>query len=112
MEKASETIWLSVVFAFDQGSIVSASIALMNPIDGLAVSHRSNPDDPTDDAIGGSDTFYGGIPVFRGFTSLMEPPLYSPLPDDWSVGVADIVEFDQGDRGSSATRRSTWPARP
>jgi hypothetical protein len=41
---------------------------------------------------GGSDTFYGGIPVFRGFTRLMEPSLYSPLPDDWSVGVADIVE--------------------
>ena len=41
---------------------------------------------------GDSDTFYGSIPVFRGFTRLMEPSLYSPLPDDWSVGVADIVE--------------------
>jgi hypothetical protein len=41
---------------------------------------------------GGSDTFYGGIPVFRGFTRLMEPQLYSPLPDDWTVGVSDIVE--------------------
>jgi hypothetical protein len=40
----------------------------------------------------GSDKFYGGVPVFRGFTRLMEPQLYSPLPDDWSVGVADIVE--------------------
>jgi hypothetical protein len=40
----------------------------------------------------GSETFYGGIPVFRGFASLMEPALYAPLPDDWSVGVADIVE--------------------
>ena len=40
----------------------------------------------------GSDKFYGGVPVFRGFTRLMEPSLYSPLPDDWSVGVADIVE--------------------
>ncbi len=38
------------------------------------------------------DGFYSGIPVFRGFTSLMEPSLYSALPDDWSVGVADIVE--------------------
>jgi hypothetical protein len=36
--------------------------------------------------------FYSGIPVFRGFASLMKPELYSPLPDDWSVGVADIVE--------------------
>src|ERR1700692_3493582 len=40
----------------------------------------------------GSDTFYGGIPVFRGFSRLMAPALYSPLPDDWSIGVADIVE--------------------
>jgi hypothetical protein len=40
----------------------------------------------------GSDTFYGSIPVFRGFSSLMDPALYSSLPDDWSIGVADIVE--------------------
>jgi hypothetical protein len=38
------------------------------------------------------ESFYGGIPVFRGFGRLMEPKLYSPLPDDWSIGVADIVE--------------------
>jgi len=41
---------------------------------------------------GGSDIFYGSIPVFRGFSSLMDPALYSPLPDDWSIGIADIVE--------------------
>ena len=41
---------------------------------------------------GGSDAFYGTIPVFRGFTRLMEPQLYAPLPDDWTIGVADIVE--------------------
>src|SRR4051794_41970489 len=41
---------------------------------------------------GGSETFYGSIPVFRGFTKLMDPALYSPLPTDWSIGVADIVE--------------------
>ena len=40
----------------------------------------------------GTDIFYGSIPVFRGFGSLMDPALYSPLPDDWTVGVADIVE--------------------
>src|SRR5256885_9157001 len=40
----------------------------------------------------GSDTFYGGIPVLRGFGRLMDPAMYSPLPDDWSIGVADIVE--------------------
>ncbi|WP_027522224.1 DUF3095 domain-containing protein [Bradyrhizobium sp. Ec3.3] len=36
--------------------------------------------------------FYGSISVFRGFTSLMDPSLYSPLPDDWTIGVADIVD--------------------
>src|SRR6202023_1776822 len=41
---------------------------------------------------GGTDSFYSGIPVFRGFASLMDPALYSALPDDWSIGVADIVE--------------------
>jgi hypothetical protein len=40
----------------------------------------------------GTDTFYGAIPVFRGFGRLMDPAMYSPLPDDWTVGVADIVE--------------------
>jgi hypothetical protein len=39
-----------------------------------------------------SDEFYRAIPVFRGFTRLMDPALYSPLPDDWSIGVADIVD--------------------
>src|SRR5260370_24766310 len=39
-----------------------------------------------------SDRFYGIIPVFRGFGKLMDPALYSPLPDDWTIGVADIVE--------------------
>src|SRR5476651_606037 len=39
-----------------------------------------------------NDTFYSKIPVFRGFSRLMDPALYSPLPDDWSIGVADIVE--------------------
>jgi hypothetical protein len=40
---------------------------------------------------GSSDGFYSGIAVFRAFARLMEPSLYSPLPDDWTVGVADIV---------------------
>ena len=41
----------------------------------------------------GNERFYGSIPVFRGFGRLMDPALYSPLPDDWSIGVADIVEL-------------------
>src|ERR1700754_3032194 len=46
----------------------------------------------TTDSASSTDSFYGGIPVFRGFASLMDPKLYSPLPDDWTIGVADIVE--------------------
>ena len=42
---------------------------------------------------GASDGFYGDIPVFRGFGRVMDPALYAPLPDDWSIGVADIVEL-------------------
>lgn len=35
--------------------------------------------------------FYASIPVFRGFDRLMDPALYAPLPDDWTIGLADIV---------------------
>jgi Protein of unknown function (DUF3095) len=38
------------------------------------------------------EPFYNSIPVFRGFGSLMDPALYSALPDDWSIGIADVVE--------------------
>ena len=42
--------------------------------------------------VNGSEKFYSAIPVFRSFARLMDPALYSPLPDDWSIGVADIIE--------------------
>jgi DUF3095 family protein len=38
------------------------------------------------------DRFYDRLPIFREFTRLMEPALYQPLPDDWVVGVADVVQ--------------------
>src|SRR6201996_3033509 len=40
----------------------------------------------------GSDSFYDTIAVFRGFGRLMDPALYAALPDDWSIGLADVVE--------------------
>src|SRR3569832_1500311 len=40
----------------------------------------------------GSDKYYSNVAVFRGRTRLMDAQLYLPLPDDWSIGVADIVE--------------------
>lgn len=39
-----------------------------------------------------SELFYKSIAVFRGFRSLMDPGLYSALPDDWTIGVSDIVD--------------------
>jgi hypothetical protein len=39
-----------------------------------------------------TDSFYTALPVLRGFRGLMDPARYAPLPDDWSVGVADVVE--------------------
>jgi Protein of unknown function (DUF3095) len=39
-----------------------------------------------------SESFYAGVPVFRGFQTLMEPAHYAPLPDDWTVGVADVIQ--------------------
>ena len=39
-----------------------------------------------------SEAFYAGVPVLRGFRSLMDPARYTPLPDDWTGGIADVVE--------------------
>ena len=38
------------------------------------------------------DGFYAGLPVFRDFTHVMDPALFRPLPDDWMVGAADVVQ--------------------
>jgi hypothetical protein len=44
------------------------------------------------DTAARQDSFYAKVQVFRGFTRLMEPGLYVALPDDWTVGIADIVQ--------------------
>jgi hypothetical protein len=38
------------------------------------------------------DDFYAKLPIFDGFASIMEPSLYRPVPDDWFVGLTDVVE--------------------
>ena len=38
------------------------------------------------------DRFYSSLPVFRDFTHVVNPALFKPLPDDWVVGTADIVQ--------------------
>ena len=47
-----------------------------------------------------SDTFYDRVPVFRDFTRVLDPALYQPLPDDWSIGVADVVQSTKAIRGN------------
>ena len=44
------------------------------------------------DAALASDDFYAALPVFRDFTQVTEPKLFTPLPDGWLVGVADVVQ--------------------
>ena len=38
------------------------------------------------------DRFYASLPIFRDFTHVMDPALFRPLPDDWVVGTADVVQ--------------------
>jgi hypothetical protein len=35
--------------------------------------------------------FYAQIPVFEGFARLTDPALYRPLPDNWALGLSDVV---------------------
>src|SRR5437764_4226588 len=42
--------------------------------------------------------FYTSVSVFHSFGSLMDPALYTPLPDDWTLGVADIVQSTEAIR--------------
>ncbi len=39
-----------------------------------------------------NDSFYAAISIQRGFRSLMDAAQYTPLPDDWTVGIADVVQ--------------------
>lgn len=41
------------------------------------------------------DDFYARLPIFEGFSRLMEPSLYQPVPAGWLIGVADIVQSTQ-----------------
>ncbi len=37
------------------------------------------------------DGFYGRLPVFDRFDRLTDPAIYTPLPDQWVLGLSDIV---------------------
>ncbi|WP_112663685.1 DUF3095 domain-containing protein [Microvirga flavescens] len=42
-------------------------------------------------AKAGGTGFYGALPVFDRFARLTDPSIYAPLPDDWVIGLSDIV---------------------
>ncbi len=39
--------------------------------------------------------FYDRLPVFDGFANIMDPARYQPLPDDWLIGLTDVVNSTQ-----------------
>ena len=38
-----------------------------------------------------ADAFLVGTPVFASFAGIVDPAMYAPLPDDWIVGLSDVV---------------------
>jgi hypothetical protein len=39
--------------------------------------------------------FYARLPVFEGFAGILDPAHYRPLPDDWLIGLTDVVGSTQ-----------------
>ena len=39
--------------------------------------------------------FYSRLPIFDGFANIMDPARYRPLPDDWLIGLTDVVSSTQ-----------------
>lgn len=39
--------------------------------------------------------FYARLPIFEGFANIMDPARYQPLPDDWQIGLTDVVSSTQ-----------------
>lgn len=44
------------------------------------------------DAPAARDDFYARLPVFRDFTQVTDEARFQSLPDDWVVGIADVVQ--------------------
>ena len=44
------------------------------------------------DATTPPDDFYANLPVFRDFTHVMDPGVFRPVPGDWVIGMADVVQ--------------------
>ncbi|MFL5234396.1 MAG: DUF3095 family protein, partial [Microvirga sp.] len=46
---------------------------------------------PQETNDGAGTNFYARLPVFDHFSQLTEPGFYMPVPDDWVLGLSDIV---------------------
>jgi hypothetical protein len=42
-----------------------------------------------------TNRFYDDVPVFDRFADIADPSRYQPLPDDWMLGLADVVQSTQ-----------------
>lgn len=45
-----------------------------------------------------STDFYEYLPVFRDFTNVADETCFTPMPDDWVVGVADVQQSTEAIR--------------
>ena len=43
--------------------------------------------------------YYANLPIFEGFASIMDPARYQPLPDDWLIGLTDVVSSTRAIEG-------------
>ena len=41
------------------------------------------------------DEFYSRLPIVEGFVNIMDPARYRSLPDDWLIGLTDVVSSTQ-----------------
>lgn len=39
-----------------------------------------------------NSSFYTDIPVFGDFAKVVDDTVYRPMPDDWFIGITDVVE--------------------
>jgi hypothetical protein len=47
-----------------------------------------------------SNSFYANVPIFTNFGNVVEQASYVRLPDDWTIGVSDIVQSTKAIRES------------
>ena len=75
---SSVACWTAVIAGLIRRSSILRMDRLLHDADGRT------PPRPT--------TSTHSLPIFRDFTEVMDPKLFTPLPGDWVVGVADVVQ--------------------